>query len=1024
MTQQTFTVEKQGDSLYSISTFGYTADAVPIQPHNELEFLIFHGVGGLSFDFSVGTLLPYTNGDRRRSRVSRVNNGGIDLSIFQPSDWGWTHPPTIDVGPGIPQPPGPGGGGGGGSPFDHEAITVKLFRPHENTPIRIWDFPQDENRGLHDLTFPVITTDNGVVVLPAHDLMQHYGWWRCRVIINSDNPAFIVFSSRSFLQAVQMHQVPLSYRWLNHAFKNVLSILAPQARIEGSYLSINMLDELSKTSNFPSVKFTQNIDGLDSSNRVELTSVSSKAKRGQDILDYIQALMDKIVADCGILNNQITDANKEIDRLEASGISVFDSRPASLKAEVVSLTERLGELNDRWERLKDKLERAKDVIEPDDLAIQITAGFFNPKVSFSKSVVSFDLTFDKSPVIFIALGSNAFSIPFSFVDLEYQLNGLNPIEDILFKIFSSTQYDLIHHINETIEQNIVDNFPSIVKYLQLALSKAAGQNTFVDSYHATGAGWVINCYEITVHPDPNNPFQPIDLSGIRVHPDTAHEVVRSGDVVPSPTSLPGTFPNGFHVTGGVALERLDKLKTLVVVMMENRSFDHMLGDLSRQYPHRTDQYTCFPANFTNAKAGNFANPIPVCKAKDAGFKDVLVTPISPEHGHEHVMMQIGNGTDAGKGTGDMNGFTVDIITRFDELGSNIEHPDETPRYESPQMVMTYYQKEQLPTYYYLAEQFKVLDHWFAAHPGPTWPNRIATHTGKLIELNNFSLTNDKRVGYFKEKTIFDTLSSCNIEWRFLESSLSIMRIFDRYRIDDKNVIPLHDEHYFPEDQNLRDDALNGLEYLLQQDTLPRVIFIEPRFSDEPPIKTSNDDLAPTNLGHGQDFINKICKKLLGSRHWKDLSMLVTYDEHGGFFDHVAPPGTPKSGISGIPKIHPDGPACLGVRVPGFLVSPYVSPASIAHTIFDHTSILKTILVHNRAKIPTSVFNAFSERVNQAEHLGAALDLDNPRNAPEIPTFYPDMPVPVNTDMFSFYSPNIKPQDTDFHEVLRTLFMPK
>ena len=113
-------------------------------------------------------------------------------------------------------------------------------------------------------------------------------------------------------------------------------------------------------------------------------------------------------------------------------------------------------------------------------------------------------------------------------------------------------------------------------------------------------------------------------------------------------------------------------------------------------------------------------------------------------------------------------------------------------------------------------------------------------------------------------------------------------------------------------------------------------------------------------------------------------LVITYDEHGGFYDHVPPPGTAKGDPTlrdSFPKLHPEGPQYLGVRVPAFIVSPFVGAHSINFDIFDHTSILKTILVHNRAKLTSSVLGSFGPRVDAAAHLGIALDLDAPRQAP-------------------------------------------
>src|SRR5262249_44823488 len=124
--------------------------------------------------------------------------------------------------------------------------------------------------------------------------------------------------------------------------------------------------------------------------------------------------------------------------------------------------------------------------------------------------------------------------------------------------------------------------------------------------------------------------------------------------------------------------------------------------------------------------------------------------------------------------------------------------------------------------------------------------------------------------------------------------------------------------------------------------VPSVIFIEPDYTDIPFLHTAppNDDHPPASVDAGQRFLRKIYRAVTRNPEvWKRTVMIVAYDEHGGFFDHVQPPA--------ITTPPPAGAVwneflSLGVRVPAFLVSPYVEAGSVVSQVFDHTSILKLI----------------------------------------------------------------------------------
>jgi len=209
-----------------------------------------------------------------------------------------------------------------------------------------------------------------------------------------------------------------------------------------------------------------------------------------------------------------------------------------------------------------------------------------------------------------------------------------------------------------------------------------------------------------------------------------------------------------------------------------------------------------------------------------------------------------------------------------------------------------------------------------------------------------------------------------------------------------------------------------------------VVFVEPNFSDLPPLKSANDDLVPVDLRRGQKFIKEIYDALSDpkNKQWDNTLLVITYDEHGGFFDHVAPPGTPLGPpefIGKIAEIHPDDTGHLGVRVPAILVSPHVNAGEVCKEVFDHTSIIKTILLRHRAKFTKTELTKFGPRVNQANHLALALDLLKPRAARPKPLRRISL-VKAKPERIGV-TPDVARgtiKSDDFHESLRRGFLPR
>lgn len=349
--------------------------------------------------------------------------------------------------------------------------------------------------------------------------------------------------------------------------------------------------------------------------------------------------------------------------------------------------------------------------------------------------------------------------------------------------------------------------------------------------------------------------------------------------------------------------REGEIDHIVFLMMENRSFDHMLGYLSLK------------GRPVRGLTGSEQNSLPEGNPAYVSYHLTRTRGIpTPGHGFDDVKEQIADGQ--------MSGFVTNYSKR--------------KAVTDPNLIMSYYTEAELPVYEFFANNFAVCDAWYSSHPGPTWPNRFCATTGEAPERANFDITDD-RLGYFKETSIFDFLTAFGVDWAYAEGNVGFIRMFDGYRLDTQHVIPYRDDF----NQDIDDTFVNRV----QSGNLPAVTFIDPRFIDIPPSWDANDDLPPADVCHGQALVKEVYNLLSGATTtWPRTLFVVTYDEHGGFFDHVPPPGTPAADDpSPLPRITPDGADHLGVRVPAFLVSPWVDAGSVISTQLEHTSIIKTIL---------------------------------------------------------------------------------
>jgi phospholipase C len=399
-----------------------------------------------------------------------------------------------------------------------------------------------------------------------------------------------------------------------------------------------------------------------------------------------------------------------------------------------------------------------------------------------------------------------------------------------------------------------------------------------------------------------------------------------------------------------ARENMERIKHIVVLMMENRSFDHMLGYL--QLLDGQDEVT----------GPKGARPVEY-EGKEYAPRHLSRTAfpkaMDPPHGPKAIKEQINNG--------EMDGF----IRSF---AAETKLPE-------PWRVMGYYAYPELPVYDYLAQNFLICDRWFSSVPSSTWPNRLYSLTGTC---------DPKFEGLFGEGHVLFDMHSFVRElkdnddprtWRWYSWDPGTLRLVDekyRLRLDEL----FHDhfrrvvQHSIEPGREVRteegdlivrlgtgllEDAANG--------DLPSVAWIDPNFVDLSILESnSNDDHPPSDIRSGQELVMMVFRALAESPCWKDTMLIVTYDEHGGFYDHL-PPGEP-----------PEDNAhrkfdTYGVRVPAFIVSPLVEPCTVSHTVFDHTSIIRTILERFGVDGAVERMAKTGPRVPKAQNLGRLLTRD-------------------------------------------------
>ncbi len=352
---------------------------------------------------------------------------------------------------------------------------------------------------------------------------------------------------------------------------------------------------------------------------------------------------------------------------------------------------------------------------------------------------------------------------------------------------------------------------------------------------------------------------------------------------------------------------LRDIETIVFVMLENRSFDHALGYLSTAAasPKLAVEGLRDDAAWLDAHANVFAGKrYPIHAYAPPGPRAMP----DPPHDHAAIAIQLGTGA------APMSGFVASYMTR-------------QPPPPDPSLVMGHQTAASVPMFDFFARNFAVCDHWFAALPTGTQPNRLMAMGGGSTILDNAAVfLPDQPLAY-------DWLTSHRIPWCAYQwgDFLPFFSLMPRWLPEITTSLTL--------------SALGGRgrfrrygrfrEHWLGADAMPAVIFIEPEYTDGPHAQP-NDDHPPTGIAPGQAFLADIYATLVANpARWANTMLVVAYDEHGGFYDHVPPLPIPAS-VGGAAI------ATTGVRVPAFVVSPHVSPGVPFTDPLDHTSFLQLL----------------------------------------------------------------------------------
>ncbi|MGA3983480.1 alkaline phosphatase family protein [Ralstonia nicotianae] len=380
---------------------------------------------------------------------------------------------------------------------------------------------------------------------------------------------------------------------------------------------------------------------------------------------------------------------------------------------------------------------------------------------------------------------------------------------------------------------------------------------------------------------------------------------------------------------------LQEIKHVVVLMLENRSFDNLFGTL---YP-KSDSFNGLSGNETNPDGAG--QPIRIWTTPTPVPPGTMTIP-NPDPGElfADINQQLFGSQTPSQSGPSMQGFTINYAKNGGD----------------PRNIMHHFAPEQVPALTTLARNYAVCDAWFASAPCQTWPNRFFVHTGTAHGYPNNSPVHFP----YLMPTLFNALNGVApngwaIYYHDFPHALTLTHLWTH----------LNQFHLF---DDFLDDAANG--------KLPSYSFIEPRYFAD--LGWPNDMHPPHDVGYGDALVAQVYNALSSSsEQWASTMLVVTFDEHGGCYDHVPPPNV-------VPPSPPQPGQLfafdrLGVRVPTVVASPWIPKGTVFRSIvgqpYDHTSIIKTLRNLYNIRAPLTARDAGAPDLSQVLSLTAPM-VDN------------------------------------------------